>query len=141
MRFNERDVTVFSDLQRDNVQHHCRNLNADDGRCGIHGRQPFTCDFELIRFAISSTDGPNRVTQRLFGRGSQMLRVDGERGALCTITPATSDTAKDATRRMRRLREWADHFGVVHCLDVVIEWMEDGPHSLPLTVNNFSANR
>ena len=108
--FNGKPVIVWSDKQEENKGSRCKNLNKDDGRCGIHGKQPFSCDFELIRF-IHHKDHWT-VNERLFGRGWAMKRVDGGTGALCTITPPTSETALDVARRIERLCEWADYFGL-----------------------------
>lgn len=136
---NGKAVMVLSDRQDDHRNHHCRNLNMDDGRCGIHGRQPFSCDFELIRF-IEYAPTPKRearavVTQKLFGRGWAMLRVDGERGALCEMTEADDATKAETLRKLRRLQEWSRHFGIHTKLALVMEWVATGPHSEPLRLD------
>lgn len=129
---NGRMVRVWSDLQVDHTSHHCRNLNHENGRCRIHGRQPFSCDFELIRTSISEDDGkPNGLNTRLFGRGWAMLRVDGGRGAKCTITPPDRASVADCVRKLQRLKQWADHFQIRTCLDRIIEWAASGPHDTP----------
>lgn len=111
--FDGRAVLVYSDLQVDHNEHHCRNLRKVDGRCGIYPVRPFSCDFELIRTLLaSSTDRPNTLTQKLFGRGWAMLRVDDERGALCEMTPADHASVDDVVRKLQRFQQWADHFGV-----------------------------
>lgn len=112
VEFNGRQVEVWSDMQRDHDNAKCRNLNLDDGRCGIHGFQPFSCDFELLR-TIMSKDTPRAdFTQKLYGRGWAMMRVDGERGALCKMTPPTPEARADVDRRLRRLETWMAHFGL-----------------------------
>lgn len=135
---NGYEVKLLSDLQDDHRNHHCRNLNMDDGRCGIHGRQPFSCDFELIRFIeYARTDKrlPRAVvTQKLFGRGWAMLRVDEERGALCTMTKADYRTKKEVLRKLRRLQEWSAHFHIRTKLPEVMEWVSTGPHKQPLVI-------
>jgi len=108
--FDGRQVEVWSDEQPDNHGPRCHNLQPEDGRCGIHGRQPFSCDFELIRFIHAPTGW--RVAEQLFGRGWAMNRTDGGTGALCTITDADVETALDVARRLDRLTDWADHFGL-----------------------------
>ena len=110
IEFNGKSVSVWSDEQDENKGNRCKNLNKENGRCGIHGKQPFSCDFELIRF-IRLPDYWT-VSERLFGRGWNMGRVDGGKGALCTITPPTTETALDVARRIKRLCEWADEFGL-----------------------------
>lgn len=132
------EIQILSDKQDDHKNHHCRNLNMDDGRCGIHGRQPFSCDFELIRFLefapTEVRDARSVVTQKLFGRGWAMLRVDGERGALCEMTPADAHTQAETLRKLRRLQEWSAHFGIRTKLGTIMEWVASGPHNEPLIV-------
>jgi hypothetical protein len=113
IEFDGRDVEVWSDMQKDHDDHHCRNLNKKNGRCEIHGFQPFSCDFELLR-AIQYKDKtrPNMLIQKLYGRGHEMLRVDGERGALCLMTEPTPETIADVDRRLARLGTWMKHFGL-----------------------------
>ena|ERR1700677_4532393 len=126
VEFNGHGIIVLSDMQLDHENHHCRNLIKENGRCGIHGHQPFSCDFELIRFIHQS----DRVilTQKLFGRGWAMLRTDNERGARCEMTEVTKETISEVVRKLNRLKVWAEYFGVKHCLDAVITWAESGAH-------------
>lgn len=121
--FDGRDVVVWSDEQRDNTGPRCHNLRPDDGRCGIHGRQPFTCDFELIRVLR----GPSTwtLTTRLFARGWNMKRTDGGVGALCELIPATAEWRDDVVRRLLRLNRWADHFGLPTALPLILDWIGD----------------
>jgi hypothetical protein len=110
--FDGHEVTLFSDVQADNRGPRCHNLLPDDGRCGIHGKQPFACDFELIRFTHLDKGRGWVVGERLFSRGWHMKRTDGGQGAKCTITPATVERALDVARRLDRLTAWADYFGL-----------------------------
>jgi hypothetical protein len=110
VEFSGRTVIIYSDLQDKNKGPRCRHLQKDTGLCGIHGSHPFRCDFELIRF-IPHHDCWT-VNEQLFGRGWAMKRVDGGVGALCTIDTPTKEAALDAARRLDRLAEWADHFGL-----------------------------
>jgi Fe-S-cluster containining protein len=135
---NGREVRLLSDMQTDHDNHHCRNLNMENGRCGIHGRQPFSCDFELIRFIehakTPQSEARARLSQQLYGRGWAMLRVDGKRGALCEMTDADGHTKAEVLRKLRRLQEWSRHFGIRTKLAKIIEWAETGPHDEPLNV-------
>jgi Fe-S-cluster containining protein len=107
--FNGREVIVYSDLQGDHDLHHCRHLRQADGRCDIYPVRPFSCDFELIRtLEYADADHANVLTQKLYGRGWNMLRV----GALCEMTPATPETVKEVIRKLNRLQDWAGHFGI-----------------------------
>ena len=118
---------VMSMLQKEGG-HHCRFLNLDSGRCGVHGRHPFTCDFELIRFAkFADPASTNKVTSRLYGRGWQLLRVDGERGAMCEMVPPTKESRKDAIRKLKRLQRWAFEFGIDSKVPEIIKWLKTDP--------------
>lgn len=132
-RLAEREVwvdgkmfTVFQDGEQTYTEPFCRNLIRDTGRCGIHGAHPFTCDFELLRF----THQHDRVllNHRLFGRGWSYTRIDGEKGAMCSMLPGTQEDVVDAGRKLRRLKQWAEYFEISHCLDPVIHWVDTGPH-------------
>jgi hypothetical protein len=112
--FNDQEIILHSNLQEDHNMRECGMLSwTGSGRCTIHGKHPFTCDFELIRTSVfSSPNRPNILGQRLYGRGWNMLRVDGERGALCTMTKPTPDSIKEVIRKLNRLKKWTDHFGI-----------------------------
>ena len=113
IEFDGRDVEIWSDMQNDHDDHHCRNLNKENGRCKIHGFQPFSCDFELLRsIQYKDKSRPNMLIQKVYGRGHDMLRVDGERGALCEMTPVTDESVADVDRRLARLETWMKHFGL-----------------------------
>lgn len=124
VEFSGRQVLIFSDLQSDNQTSHCRNLNEVDGRCGIYLVRPFSCDFELIRTLEYSSNHPNVLTQKLFGRGWNMKRIDGERGALCEMTPVDESTIADVVRKLGRLKQWAAHFGIKTWAETIIDLIE-----------------
>lgn len=136
VEFNGRPVNIMSDMQADHNNHHCRNLDMTNGRCTIHSRNPFSCDFELLRFIEYQDPGkPNMLISKLFGRGWSMLRVDDDRGALCTMTPVNDATVQDVVRKIKRLEEWCDHFGITdnRCADIVAWCLSDQNHQ-PLTL-------
>ena len=129
--FNGTDVQVWSDLQDDHDSHHCKHLSQQDGRCGIHGHHPFSCDFELTRFLIvAEQDGrtiqkPNTVLTRLYGRAHAMLRIDGHRGAMCEILDdeaSKEEYAAEVRRKFKRLAQWCSHFGLANHTSKIIEW-------------------
>lgn len=123
---------VESDMQGDHNDHHCRNLNKEDGRCKIHGKHPFSCDFELIRFISFAEKAV--LTQKLYGRGWAMLRIDGERGARCEMTAITRETIGEVVRKLKRLKGWMAYFEVPNHVDAIIKWAETGPHLTPLII-------
>lgn len=143
IQFDGKNVLIYSDLQEDNPSHWCKHLQWEDGRCAIHYQgKPFTADFELIKFLVSKKpDGRNQLTQKVFGRGWSYKRVDGGQGQLCYMTEPTAESTRDAVRRMKRLKVWAEYFGVHHCLDELIAWMETGPHDRPLLLNTDSRSQ
>ncbi len=128
VQFNGEDVIVYTDPQRDNDTKSCRHLDQESGRCGIHGHHPFTCDFELIRTLEFADDAsPNVLTQKLYGRGWNMLRIDGERGARCEMTPPTKETIADVARKLLRLKAWTDHFGLTETwIPTILDLMARG---------------
>lgn len=123
---------LFHDPQTDHADHHCRFLDKKSGRCLIYQRRPFHCDFELIRVFISHKQ--NRLSQQLFGRKWQLLRVDNCRGALCQMTPVDDTTVAEVMRKLKRLKEWTDHFGVETWLPEILTWVAQGPHAKPLVL-------
>ena len=129
---------VFSDLQKDNHDHFCHYLTQEDGLCNIHGRHPFSCDFELVRFSIMSD--PNRANQlnhRPFGRGWAMLTVDGTRGAKCEWEDTPAQFGLDQSeivRKLKRLKMWMEYWELEHKVDRVIDWVNTGPHKEPLFI-------
>lgn len=128
-------VDLFTDWQETRTEHHCQELIEENGRCGIHGIHPFSCDFELARFFHSSDSV--RLGTQLYGRGWNMLRVDGQRGAQCTITPPTEETKQDILRKLARLVQWCEHFHIPHRVRPIIDWV----HTNPTTALVLSANR
>lgn len=122
--FNEENISIYSDLQDDHKDHFCRNLDKDNGRCNIYSERPFSCDFELIRFFVS--EDKSRVSQQLFGRGWQFLRIDSERGARCTMTPPTEDTIQETIRKLNRLEQWASYFRIITKVPRIIDWIFSG---------------
>lgn len=135
IKINDWEMPIYSDLQLDNTSWHCRNVNQASGRCMVHGRHPFSCDFELIRFMeFHDPDSPNVLTQKLFGRGWALLRVDEQRGALCTMTPIDDYTKSEVVRKLQRLKVWCDYFAVKNKVDTIIEWVKYDGVLKPLVV-------
>jgi Fe-S-cluster containining protein len=85
-KFEEREVNgakVYTNFQKENESKKCEFLNLENGRCGIHKSNPFSCEFELNKFVTKGKK--TYLMNKLFGRGWAMMRVDGERGALCKM--------------------------------------------------------
>lgn len=144
IHFNGKRIPIWSDLNQDHGGYYCRNVNTENGRCMIHTKHAFSCDFELTRFLQFAVDRsrdsengkffpppvtPNRLTTKLYGRGHAMLRVDGKRGSLCEVLEPTEERAADVTRKLKRLRQWCEYFQLPHKMDRIIEYTEDYPRS------------
>jgi hypothetical protein len=123
----DRRVKVLTDSQGTSSDHHCGNLDRVSGRCTIHGLHPFTCDFELLRFIVHQDI--IHFNQKLFGRGWAMIRVDGGRGARCSMMPASSQTVPEIMRKLQRLQNWAEHFGIDTWVPQIMNWISSGPHA------------
>jgi hypothetical protein len=115
VEFDGRLVEIWSDPQEGNDTNQCKNVMRDSGRCGIYAVRPFSCDFELIRSLQSLEDNrANVLTQKLFGRGWSYLRVDGGKGALCEMLPISKHSTAEVVRKLGRLKQWSDHFGLMN---------------------------
>lgn len=117
---------VYSDKQSPGW--HCKHVKFDDhGFCGIHGKHPFSCDFEIIRAKIFMAESAtNQVLTAPFGRAWQLLRVDGVRGALCEVNPANQEYANEAARKLQRLAMWMEYFEVPHKIEPVVKYLTEG---------------
>lgn len=133
IEINGHSLLIYSDRQLENHDHFCRHLNRKTGRCGIYETRPFSCDFELIRFIVPRI-GPIHLTQKLFGRGWAMRRVDGGRGAKCQMLAADDYWRHELIRKLDRLVQWADYFAISTCLYEIISWVRAGPHDCPLII-------
>lgn len=110
----------------------CHQLRVSDGRCKIHSHHPFTCDFELTRVFHPGERGKFFMRTQLYGRGWNMKRTDGLRGAKCTITEADSISWRDTLRKLRRLKLWTDYFGLDTRIPEILQWGAAGPTLEPL---------
>lgn len=121
VEFNGKQVLLKRDLQTGNNHYHCKFLDMTTGLCTIHEINPLSCDFEPIR--VMQFADHYQLTQKPFGRGWNLLRIDMERGALCewedpkTIPPEIDGVV----RKLRRLEEWMEHFGLENRITKVIE--------------------
>lgn len=130
VEFNGARIEIFSDLQKYNLGKHCSKVDTHSARCDIHGYQPFSCDFELIRTAVfSDPNTPNRIGQRLYGRGWALTKCNGAKGALCKMLEPTAESIRESRRKIVRLQEWSTHFGLDTWCPEIIEWIDNGDHS------------
>ena len=124
VNINGVDKPVLSKLQALTPgKYHCDNVNPENGACGIHGRQPFSCDFETLRF--THYKDRTYLGTRPYGRGWNMLRVDGSRGAICDFKKVkTEEARREALRKVRRLKQWCDYFGIESHCETIVSWAE-----------------
>lgn len=137
IELNLKPFVIMSDTQTDHSDYYCKNLSKVDGRCGVHKQSPLSCDFELLRFREFPENSPNYLSHQPFGRGWQMTQINGEKGALCEWYDGPSkdpEWIKEVARRLKRLKDWTDHFDLTTTLPEIIKWVESGPHTEPLLV-------
>ena len=140
IEFDGRQVPIWSFMQDADKGYHCEQLRMVDGRCSIHGTHPFPCDFELSRFwQYREPKYANLFISKLHERGHTMRRVTGEMRGLCEMTDATKETTQDLVRKLRRLKQWCEHFGLIKTyLDDIIYWCESGPHDEKLVLGEHN---
>jgi Fe-S-cluster containining protein len=124
VEFNGRSVTVISDMQEDFDSHFCRYVSTETGRCSIHDDHALGCDFELIRVIHKKKLFRYEMSTCLYTRGWNMARPTGGRGNQCEILEPSPEAAQDIKRKMLRLKEWTDHFGLETRLPTIIEWID-----------------
>jgi|TARA_Y100000310_G_C20701549_1_gene830428 Fe-S-cluster containining protein len=132
-RFEKREVNgvpVWTDWQKDNETRWCRHLNLEDGRCGVHKSNPFSCEFELIKLMDKS--GKTTLIKKLFGRGWGFKRVDGGKGALCEMLPFNSDKVERDVELLEELADYGDRFGIKTKLKRVVSFLRRNIEQLKL---------
>lgn len=125
--FTEREVNgvkIYSDKQEDNSGHHCKHLNMEDGRCGIHKSNPFTCEFELMRFITTESESKALLINKLFGRGWNLTRIDGQKGAKCEMLGFDYDKLLRDLALLKELNCIAEAWKMETKLPKVIEYLE-----------------
>lgn len=123
----------YADLQKKGDKY-CHYLNREDGRCGVYLKRPLPCRFELFKFVHCVTQSTARAMVRLPGRAWALTKIDGTKGAVCTITPYDEDLTKTHIRDLKIIKTWMDSFKIANDCDKVIEWMETGPHEGSLEI-------
>ncbi|GEM_PF-1932206 len=127
VEFDGRTVEIWSDMQADISDDRCQYLSQTDARCQVHGKHPFTCDFELVRVYMKTIRNFNQIGVGKFGRSWQLTRFDGGKGTSCDILPAKEKSVADSVRKLGRLKDWASHFGLVDTwLPEIIDYLESG---------------
>lgn len=94
---------------------------------------PPNCGACCPRFSLDylpDEEHPEGLRQQLYGRGWSLTRVDGEKGALCEMTKATRETTEEVVRKLERLLDWTEHFGLKTRIPEVLDWVRSGPHAV-----------
>ena len=116
-----RGVIVYTDWQKDNNTMWCRYLDLTNGRCKIHQANPFTCEFELIKFM--GNNEKSTLIKKLFGRGWQFKRVDGGVGALCEMIAFDPTKIERDIELLKELDSISTKFGITTKLPKVITFL------------------
>lgn len=90
---------------------HCQFVDGN-ARCTIHEHNPLSCDFEPIRIEIGQSKNYNTMGVEHYGRRTVLPKVNGVRGTLCDFTPPTEQSIADNIRKLKRLQQWANYFGL-----------------------------
>jgi Putative zinc- or iron-chelating domain len=123
IEFDGEEFEIISDMQTDHNSTKCRHLDHSNGRCNIHTKHPMPCDVELIKFIHFH----NRAyaTSKLYGRGFNLTRVDGSKGAMCSMLPATEENKIEVLRKLNRIKLWIDYFRLDSWIDTIIDWIKN----------------
>jgi hypothetical protein len=122
--FNKRKIFVFTDFQSGNRRKHCKHLD-ENARCAIHPIRPFSCDFELIRTYVGPKQPTSRIGVADFGRKWNMTGANGGKGTQCQILHPSDAAIQDTIRKLRRLEQWASHFGLTETwIPEIIDFLE-----------------
>lgn len=139
VEINGKEYVVYTDLNNDDIKDkqgkiRCRNLNSE-GRCGIHMKHPLSCDFELLRFR--KFEDHWMLGHQPFGRGWNMKRIDGLVGARCEFLPGSEEGRSSTIRKLLRLKEYTDYFGLETYIDQIVDWVKGIPltQKAPLIIN------
>lgn len=109
--------TVYSDRQNDNNGHFCRNLEMSTSRCLIQHEKPLSCRFETYRFLHYSNRSV--LINKVFGRGWNMKKTNGEYGVLCEID-FDEESFDELLGLVTEIGDWMDDFHLPHrCKQVV----------------------
>lgn len=122
---NDVTQTFYADNQKQGDKY-CKYLNRLDGRCGVYHERPLPCRFELFKFIHTKIAA--RAMVRLPGRAWTLTRIDGTKGAACTITPYDEALTKTHIRDLKIIQQWMTTFKIDNDCEKVIQWLETGPH-------------
>lgn len=117
-------LSVFQEPATDPTDRHCKNVIKENGFCGVHGKHPFSCDFETVRIKHWKELNKAVVGVGPYGRGWQLMKVDGTRGALCEHV--SDEGVEESLRKLARLKGWMDYFGIENKVNSALDYLNDG---------------
>ena len=117
---------VWIDYQMDHNSHFCRYLDPVSGRCTIYEERPFACQLELFKFMHYVSRGTAYARVTLPGRGWNLTKVDGERGALCTINKHDPAQTKDIIQLLHQLAKFMQMFGIANDIEQMTNFLKKG---------------
>lgn len=103
----------------------CYYNDVETGFCRTHDARPLTCDFECIRFKCFKDKVI--IGTYPYGRSWQLLRCDGGRGSRCIIGTPNEEYRGDVLRRLHRLKQWIDYYGIETYIQEIISAVKTMP--------------
>ena len=129
---NDQTVLFYEDQQEDNQGGKCRYLNFKNARCGIYEQRPLPCRFELFKFIHFQSGAKVYARVQLPGRKWALTRIDGGKGALCSIKFYDKKMTQAHITDLKIISDWMDRFTIKHETQKIIEYLSTGPKQKPL---------
>lgn len=126
---NLNGAIIWSDKQEDHKNHYCKHLDLNNGRCGIHKANPFTCEFELMKISYNSLHKKSLLINKLFGRGWSYKRTDGGKGAKCEMLPFNYDKLLRDLKLLKELYWIGQKLGMKSKINLVIKYIQSNLRS------------
>lgn len=133
VRLNDKDFIIFTEDMRPTASmlpildklYPCKHLTMD-ARCGIYGQRSLACDLPLLQ--VTHRKAYNQMTIRKFGRHHLYTQFDMKtKGAMCELLEITPESTEDTRRRLTRLKQWTDYFGLDTHMEAILEWANRNP--------------
>ena len=102
--------------------YYCQFLNKENGRCLIHLERAFSCKIEPLRFREYKDHIWCGVMP--YGRGWNMKKINGERGAICTFDGMKTTRDEGIREAIVQLGDWAEAFNIPHKVQEILEYFD-----------------
>ena len=122
---------------------HCEKLSLENGDCLIHTHRPFSCDFEMLRFKQYKNENKVLIGTFPFGRCWALTQYNGTKGGLCVTKSYSPEYKEDVIRKLTRLKDWIDYYGIETYINELIDVVKDmtGYEKKVITLNGHSRNK